>query len=305
MSAIGNGQKVPERQTWRDDRQILDTERRLYQAHGVEILKPTASRMEAALRWTRISFALVCLIGNLAGQARAEDITVAAAADLSYALKDLAHRFTAKTGTGVKLSFGSSGNLYSQIQNGAPFDLFFSADADYPKKLVEAGQVDANSLRTYAVGHLVLWVPNSVPLDPQKLQMDLLTRPEVKRIATANAQHAPYGRAAMAALEHFGLKDKVASKLVVGENISQAAQFVQSGNAQAGLIALSLALAPAMKDSGRYWELPSESYPELQQAAGVVAGSKQKAAAQAFLNYVTSAEGRGILQQYGFHTPQP
>ena len=205
----------------------------------------------------------------------------------------------------MKLSFGSSGNLFSQIQNGAPFDLFFSADSDYPQKLADAGRVDARSLRTYAVGHLVLWVPNSSPLDPQKLKMDLLTDPKVQRIAIANPQHAPYGRAAMAALEHFGLKDKVAAKLVMGENISQAAQFVQSGNAQAGLIALSLALSPAMKDAGHYWELPADSYPELRQVAAIVTASKHKAAAQAFLNYVTSPEGRAILQQYGFRTPQP
>ncbi len=109
----------------------------------------------------------------------------------------------------------------------------------------------------------------------------------------------------MAALEHFGLKDKIAAKLVMGENISQAAQFVQSGNAQAGLIALSLALSPAMKDAGHYWELPSDSYPELSQVAAIVSASKHKGAAQAFLNYVTSPEGQAILQQYGFRAPQP
>jgi len=257
------------------------------------------------MTWTRIAVVLTCLMGLFGSQGCAEEITVAAAADLSFALKELGKRFTAKTGTDVQVSFGSSGNLFAQIQNGAPFDLLFSADSKYPKKLADAGLVDAGSVRTYAVGHLVLWVPNSLALDPQKLKMDLLTRPEVKRIAIANPQHAPYGKAAMAALEHYGLKDKIASKLVVGENISQAAQFVQSGNAQAGLIALSLALSPAMQDKGRYWELPSEAYPELLQAAGIVANSKHKAAAQAFLNYVTSPEGQGILQQYGFRTPQP
>jgi molybdate transport system substrate-binding protein len=235
----------------------------------------------------------------------AEEITVAAAADLNYALQDLARRFTAEHGQQVKLSFGSSGNLYSQIQSGAPFDMFFSADAELPKRLSAAGLLQEPSLRTYAVGHLVLWVPKSSSLDPEKLKMELLTNPAVQRIAIANPQHAPYGRAAMAALEHFGLKEKVASKLVMGENISQAAQFVQSGNAQAGLIALSLALSPPMKEAGKYWELPPNSYPELKQAVGVVSASKHEQAAQAFLNYVTSPEGRAILQQYGFSTPQP
>ncbi len=256
------------------------------------------------MKWISTILILACVVA-VPAQACAEEITVGAAADLNYALNDLAARFTKSTGTQVKLSFGASGNLFSQIQNGAPFDLFFSADSTYPQKLAEAGQVDANSLRTYAVGHLVLWVPKSVPLDPQELKMELLTRPEVTRIAIANSQHAPYGRAAMAALEHFGLKDKVASKLVMGENISQAAQFVQSGNAQAGLIALSLALSPAMKDAGHYWELPADSYPELKQVAAIVSASKHKAAAQAFLDYVTSPEARAMLQQYGFGTPQP
>jgi molybdate transport system substrate-binding protein len=255
-------------------------------------------------KWIRIVLVLACALAAPV-QACAEEITVAAAADLNFALKDLAGRFTKVSGTQVRLSFGASGNLFSQIQNGAPFDVFFSADADYPKKLADSGLVDVKSLRTYAIGHLVLWVPKSSPFDRQELKMDLLTRPEVKRIAIANPQHAPYGRAAMAALEHFGLKDKVASKLVMGENISQAAQFVQSGNAQAGLIALSLALSPTMKDSGRYWELPADSYPELKQVAAIVTASKHQAAAQAFVDYVTSAEARAILQQYGFGTPQP
>jgi len=257
------------------------------------------------MRWTRIAIALLCAASLLGARAQAEEITVAAAADLNFALKDLAGRFTKATGTQVNISFGASGNLFSQIQNGAPFDVFFSADADYPAKLAAAGVVDAQSLHTYAIGHLVLWVPKSSSLNPQQLKMDLLTKTEVRRIAIANPQHAPYGRAALAALEHFGLRAKVASKLVLGENISQAAQFVQSGNAQAGLIALSLALSPPMKDDGRYWELPPDSYPELKQAAAIVSASKHKAAAQAFLNYVTSAEARAILQQYGFRTPQP
>jgi molybdate transport system substrate-binding protein len=255
----------------------------------------------------KVFLTIVLLSSFVLGSPRvgAEEITVAAAADLNYALRDIAKGFTATTGTQVKLSFGSSGNFYSQIANGAPYDLFFSADSEYPKKLANSGRIDSSSLRTYAIGHLVLWVANSSSLDPQTLKMDLLTSDAVQRIAIANPQHAPYGRAAMAALEHFGLKDKLSPKLVMGENISQAAQFVQSGNAQAGLIALSLALSPAMREAGKYWELPADSYPELKQVAGVVSASKSKPAAQAFLNYVTSAEGRAILQQYGFHTPQP
>ena len=246
---------------------------------------------------------LVLLSTVLCSAAYPQDITVAAAADLNYALKDLASRFERKTGDKVTLSYGSSGNLYSQIRGGAPYDLFFSADIAYPQKLASAGLVESSSLRTYAIGDLVLWVSNGSSLDPQKLKMHLLLEPSVQRIAIANPQHAPYGRAAMAALRHFGLQDKVAGKLVFGENIGQAAQFAQSGNAQAGLIALSLAVSPAMKDSGRYWELPADSYPELQQGVAVLSTSKHQPAAKAFLDYVTSAEGTAVLEQYGFHVP--
>lgn len=235
--------------------------------------------------------------------AGAEPIKVAAAADLNYALTQLSSKFESATGTKVVLSFGASGNLYSQIQSGAPFDLFFSADEEYPKKLAAAGVLDAETIKTYAIGHLVLWVPSSSTLDPQKLKMNLLLQPSVTKVAIANPQHAPYGRAAMAALEHFGLKDKVADKLINGENVSQTAQFVHSGNAQAGIIALSLAKSPAMVSSGKYWEIPLDAYPELRQAAGVISASKQKKAAQAFLDFVLSPEGRTVLQEYGLTPP--
>ncbi|HZM11644.1 MAG TPA: molybdate ABC transporter substrate-binding protein [Candidatus Limnocylindrales bacterium] len=235
--------------------------------------------------------------------ATAEPITVAAAADLNYAMNELAGRFETATGTKVTLSFGASGNLFSQIQSGAPFDLFFSADEDYSKKLVNTGVADASSLRIYALGHLVLWVPNNSSFDPQKLQMELLNQPGVTRIAIANPEHAPYGRAAMTAIEHYGLIDKLAGKLVFGENVSQAAQFVQSGNAQAGLIAMSLAKSPAMESAGRFWVLPSDSYPELKQAAVIVSASKHKKAAQAFMDFVLSPEGAATLRKYGLTPP--
>jgi molybdate transport system substrate-binding protein len=247
---------------------------------------------------------LLLMIAVIASRASgAEQITVAAAADLSYALKDLAGRFESATGNKVTLSFAASGNLYSQIQSGAPFDLFFSADEDYPKKLAGAGIADASSLRIYALGHLVLWVPHNSPFDPEKLQMEVLTQPAVTRIAIANPQHAPYGRAAMSAIEHYGLKDKLAGKLVFGENVSQAAQFVQSGNAQAGLIAMSLAKSPAMESAGRFWVLPAESYPEMKQVAAIVSASTHKKEAQAFLDFVLSPESAATLRKYGLTPP--
>jgi len=250
----------------------------------------------------KILILLLALV-MFAGATWAEDISVAAAADLNFAMKDLAARYEQKSGNKIALSFGASGNFYSQIQSGAPYDLFFSADANYPTKLAVAGFIEKSSVRNYAVGHLVLWIPNSSKLDLQKLKMDALLQPSVQKIALANPDHAPYGRAAMAALEHFGLKERVGGKFVLGENVSQAVQFVQSGNAQAGLIPLSLALSPPMKAAGRYWELPADSYPAIQQAVGILASSKRQQAAQAFIDFVTSPEGATVLQQYGFALP--
>ena len=234
---------------------------------------------------------------------RGDEIKVASAADLTYVMQDLAANFHAKTGNTVALSFASSGILYSQITSGAPYDIFFSADSAFPKKLADAGKIVPASIREYAVGVLVIWVPNSSGLDPQKLKIDVLTQPSVRRIAIANPEHAPYGRAAMAALKYFGLETQVRDKLVMGENISQAAQFVQSGNAQAGLIAESLAISAPMRNAGKFWKVSPESYPEVKQTVGVLALSQHKSAAQAFVDYVTSGEGARILEQSGFGIP--
>lgn len=253
--------------------------------------------------WVRRAALLSAMSATLAQTATAQSITVAAAADLNYGLTELAGQFERSSGSKIILTVGASGNLYSQIANGAPFDLFFSADEEYPRRLIESGVADPSSLRIYAIGHLVLWVPSSSSFDPGKLRMGILTESAVKRIAIANPQHAPYGRAAMAALEHYGLKAKVADKLVMGESVSQAAQFVQSGNAQAGLIALSLAKSPAMAANGKYWELPLDSYPELRQAAVIVSASKQKRTAQAFFDFVLSAKGRTVFSKYGLSPP--
>jgi molybdate transport system substrate-binding protein len=232
--------------------------------------------------------------------ATAQEITVAAAADMSAALPELAAAYTKKTGQTVKLSFGSSGNLTNQIRNGAPFDVFFSADEEYPQQLIAEGLASKDTLYRYAVGRLVLWVPNDSPLDLSKLGMKALLDPSVKKIAIGNPATAPYGRAAAAALRHFGIYDQVSSRLVLGENISQAAQFVESGNAQAGLIALSHALAPAMKDKGRYWTVPLDAYPTLNQAAVVLSLSNQSDAARRFLDFLRTPEATSLLASYGF-----
>jgi molybdate transport system substrate-binding protein len=235
--------------------------------------------------------------------ATAQEIVVAAAADMNAALPQLAVAYTKKTGQTVKFSFGSSGNLTNQMRNGAPFDVFFSADEDYPRQLIAEQLAAKDTLYRYAVGRLVLWIPADSPLDLSKLGMKALLEPSIKKIAIANPAHAPYGRAAEAALRHFEMYDQVSSRLVLGENVSQAAQFVESGNAQAGLIALSHALAPAMKDKGRYWTVPLDAYPTLNQAAVVLSRSKQQNAARTFLGFLRSPEATSLLGSYGFSVP--
>ena len=236
----------------------------------------------------------------LCASAFGQAITVAAAADLSAALPEIAAKYTSHTGQDVKLTFGSSGNLATQIRNGAPFDVFFSADEEYPRQLVADGLADNDTLYRYAVGRLVLWVPNDVPVDLQKLGMKAVLDPVVKKIAIANPDHAPYGRAAQSALRHFEIYEQISSRLVLGESVSQAAQFVESGNAQAGLIALSHALAPALKSKGRYWTVPLDAYPTLNQAVVVLTHSKQQEAARKFLEFLRSPEAASSLTSYGF-----
>jgi molybdate transport system substrate-binding protein len=240
----------------------------------------------------------------LAALADAQEINVAAAADLSSALPELVAHYSQTPGRQVKLSFGASGNLTNQISNGAPFDAFFSADEEYPQQLISEGLALKDTLYDYAVGRLVLWVPADSKLDISTLGVKALLDPSIKKIAIANPTTAPYGRAAQAALRHYGIYDQVSSKCVLGENVSQAAQFAESGNAQAGIIALSHALAPAMKDKGRYWIFPLDTYPTLKQAAVVLSRSKHPEAARKFLEYLRTPEATSLLATYGFNLPK-
>ena len=242
---------------------------------------------------------LAFLLLTLALSVSAEEITVAAAADLQFALKDVSARFEKQTGNKVNLIFGSSGNFFSQIQNGAPFDVFFSADLDYPKKLEAAGQAEPNTLYQYATGKIVLWVRNDSKLDLSK-GLAVLLDPSINKISIANPAHAPYGRAAMAALDHEKLSEKLKDKFVLGENVSQAAQFIDSGSAEVGIVAMSLAVAPAMKEKGRYVEIPAEFYPPLQQGCVVLASSKKKTTALAFVEFLKKDEIADLLKTFGF-----
>jgi len=231
-----------------------------------------------------------------------EDVTIAAASDLSFAFKELGAEYEKQTGNHVKLSLGSSGNFFSQIQNGAPFDLYFSADIGYPKKLEEAGLVVPGSLYPYAVGRIVLWIGNGSHLDFSK-GLEILRDPTIKKIAIANPKHAPYGRAAVAAMEYFKVYEQVKDKLILGENISQAAQFIESGACDAGIIALSLALAPVMKSAGQYWEIPATAHSPLEQGAVILKQSKNPEAARQLLEFIKSPHAQEIMKRYGFTLP--
>lgn len=245
-------------------------------------------------------FIIACLSTAPSGQAG--DLTVAAASDLSFAFKELIPMFEQQSGEHVKLTVGSSGNFFSQIQNGAPFDLYFSADIGYPKKLEEAGLVVTGSLYPYAVGRIVLWTGKESQLDLSK-GLEILREPTIKKIAIANPKHAPYGRAAVAAMEYFKVYDQIKEKLILGENISQAAQFIESGACDIGIIALSLAIAPAMKSKGTYWEVPAEAHPALNQGAVILKQSKNQEAARQFLEFIKGPHGQEIMKRYGFTVP--
>jgi molybdate transport system substrate-binding protein len=229
----------------------------------------------------------------------AQEITVATAADLQSAMQDVSARFERDTGKKVKVIFGSSGNFFQQIQNGAPFDMFFSANLDYPKKLEAAGLIENGSYYQYAKGKIVVWVPNDskISLNPG---LKALIDPNIKKIAIANPLHAPYGQAAVSAMQKEGVYDKVKDKFVLGENISQTASFVVSGSADIGVVALSLALSPNMKDKGRYKEIPTDEYPPIEQACVILSSSKNKEIAQQFLSYFKSAAVGDLLAGYGF-----
>lgn len=225
------------------------------------------------------------------------EIRVAAAADLQPVLPVLAADYEKATGVKIAISFGSSGTLATQIINGAPIDLFLGADFVFPEKIVAAGLADSSAPTQYAKGTLVLWARKDSPLQP--ITLDTLVDKRVTSVAIANDQRAPYGRAAVMALQRMKMYDTVKPHLVIGENISQAAQFVQSGNAQLGFISLTAASTPQFKDSGTYVLVPKQTYAPILQCAVVMAKSEQKAAAHAFLDWILSPAVQARLPQMG------
>jgi molybdate transport system substrate-binding protein len=233
-------------------------------------------------------------------------VSIAAASDLRYAMDDLVARYQGShPDQTVGVTYGSSGNFFAQISQGAPFDVYFSADIEYPRALEQAALAAPDATRLYAQGRIVTWVRNGSPIDVDGLGITAVLDPAAQRVAIANPAHAPYGRAARSAMGAAGVWDEVQPRIVLGENISQTAQFVESGAADIGVLALSLAIAPPLCREGRYALVPQELHPPIDQGAVVLDAAVDPAVAQAFLDFVLGPEGREVLDRYGFLLPEP
>lgn len=232
--------------------------------------------------------------------AHAEKITIAAAADLKFAMDEIVTGFKQnRPGNEVEVIYGSSGKFHTQIQQGAPYDLYFSADISYPRELAKTGMA-ASEVKPYAFGRIVLW---SNSMDAAKMTLASLTDPKISRIAIANPKHAPYGKRAEEALRTSGLWDRLQSKLVFGENIAHTAQFVQTGNAQVGIIALSLAVNSELAKKGGYYLIPESLHKPLEQGYVITKRGSAKPLAKHFADYMGSKPARSVMTTYGFVLP--
>ena len=232
----------------------------------------------------------------------APTVRVAAAADLKFALDEVVTRLASRQpSVVVQATYGSSGTMHAQLRQRAPYDVYLSADFDYPRDLVSRGIGSDRDLFTYAIGRIVVWVARGSPLAIEREGLAALAG--AARIAMANPRHAPYGRAAEAALRQAGLWTRVSGNVVLGENVAQAAQFVQSGAADAGIVARSLAVAPAMRAAGRFWEIPESAHPRLVQGGLILPRAVSREAAVRFRDYLLSDEGRQLLASHGFGLP--
>jgi molybdate transport system substrate-binding protein len=249
-----------------------------------------------------LALAALPSVGRAADPSPSATLSIAAAANLVYAVDALDSQFAkAAPDVTVTTATGASGNLVAQIKNGAPYDIFLSADLDFPRALIGAGQAEEATLTTFAVGRLVIWTTRS-DLDLSDIAAAVRS-PSVRKLAIANVTSAPYGRAAKEAMEHLGVWDESQPKMVFGENISQTAQFVETGNADAGFVALSLVLSPKLKDKGRWTEVPKALYGTLEQGAVITKRGAKNPAAARFLLFLKSPAARQILQAYGYSFP--
>lgn len=244
--------------------------------------------------------ALIALLLLSSASAQAESISVAAAADLKFALDEIITGFNSEhTGNQVQVTYGSSGKFHTQIRQGAPYDMFFSADIAFPRELAKSG-LATSDVKTYGLGRIVLW---SSSMNAARMTLSSLNDPMIKRIAIANPKHAPYGKRAEEALRAASLWDKLQPKLVFGENISQTAQYVQSGNAQIGIIALSLALGPELSKKGGYYLIPENLHTPLEQGFIITRRGAGKPLVKKFAQYIESKKARSVMARYGFKQP--
>jgi molybdate transport system substrate-binding protein len=268
-------------------------------------------RVTPACAWA--SVLVVVALSGCSGQAPdaagKREVRVAAAADLRFALDAVVDAFQrGHPAFQVAVSYGSSGNFFAQLSNQAPFDVFLSADMEYPRRLIEAGLASKDSLCVYAIGHVVVWVRRESALDVEHQGLRTLLDPSVRKVAIANPKYAPYGRAAEAALkgtmvDGVSLYERIRERLVLGDNVAQTAQFVESGAADVGLLAQSLALSPTLRDKGRFAEVPTETYPRLEQGGVILSWARDREAAEALRAFLIGDEGRAILQGFGFALP--
>jgi molybdate transport system substrate-binding protein len=246
-------------------------------------------------------FLPVIYISTVSADYNSGNLTIAAASDMKYAMEEIVYNFKIlNPDAEIRVIFGSSGNFYRQIINDAPFDIYFSADIFYPEQLETAG-LTISDIRLYAVGRIVIW---SSTLDVNRLEVETLRHENVHRIAIANPEHAPYGKRALEFLERQNLMNDLRDKLVYGENISQAAHFAYTGAAQAGIIALSLALSQQMQEKGSYWLIPEEFHNPLEQGYVLLKGAGNNPLAHEFSEYMVLKEVRNILDKYGFTLPE-
>jgi molybdate transport system substrate-binding protein len=233
------------------------------------------------------------------------EVRVAAAADLNFALMDVIEAYRKlHPDTAVTMTPGASGVLFAQIVNKAPFDIFLAADVEYPRKLIEQGVAEKNSDFLYAVGHLVIWVPKASPLDVEKTGIDTLLDPRVKKIAIANPRHAPYGRAAEAALKSLDVYDRVQDKLKFSENVGLAAQVAHRGLVDAAILPVSMVTAAVFRNQGRYWDVPEKAHPRLLQGGVILPWAKDRQATESFRDFLLSPDGQAILKRFGFTPPK-
>ena len=229
-------------------------------------------------------------------------VRVAAAANLKFALDEVAARLARRQSSiRVEATYGSSGSMHAQLRQRAPYDVYLAADVEYPRDLVSRSIGSDGDLFTYAVGRIVVWVPNRSMLTIERDGLGALVG--AARIAIANPRHAPYGKAAEAALRNAGIWDRVSGKLALGQNVAQAAQFVQSGAADAGIVAKSLAFAPVMRAAGRFWEIPENTHPRLTQGGLILPWAVSRDGAVRLRDYLLSDEGRQLLAARGFGLP--